>query len=50
MESESLVLWVPSRCGLKAPDIGSMAQFSLSIATDELVVGCLFIEDFALRV
>jgi hypothetical protein len=38
MECEGLVIGVP-RCGrLKPTNVGTMAKFSLSIATDDLIV------------
>jgi hypothetical protein len=38
MDGESLVVGVPGSCSLKTTDVGTMAELSLSIASDDLVV------------
>lgn len=38
MEDERLIFWRPSRGSFEPPDVTSMSQFSLRVASDDFVV------------
>ena len=48
VKDESLVLWIPGGSCLQSTNIRSMAQFSLCITSNCLIVLCRFEEEFVL--